>query len=130
MLSTGFLQFAAPAAFWMASLSLGITVGAVFYARYCRKWAQSSAAWAYETLEAAKLSADGALPDDYRKRVAELEDELAALSASHKRLRSKYGMADMRARKKGANLDDEEAAQTRDKRKLRQHAKERGLLRG
>ena len=47
---------------------------------------------------------------DYRQLLlfmGELDDNLEALAASHKRLRSRVGMKELRARRKSANDDDE-----------------------
>jgi len=71
------------------------------------------------------------------RTLTELCDSFSSLEASHKRLRSKYGMRDMRERQKQPNgqdveakadFVDDEAAKAAFKTKLRAQCKERGLI--
>lgn len=126
-LSTVFPQF-------LSIFCAAFAAGAFFFARRAGKHAERLYDLAREnTIDALSTSKLA----DLERALVELSDSHEALHASHKRLRSKYGMRDMRERKleleradNGGQVDfaDDEAEKARFKAALRRQCKERGLL--
>ena len=102
------------------------------YGRYARMCYDAMQENTIEAISSSKIA-------ELERSLTELWDSHTSLLASHKRLRSKYGMRDMRERKKelengqdaapaldNSSTDAEKAAY---KANLRRQCKERGLLR-
>ena len=128
MLSTDFPQF------WVwLSLGLGlfatiIAFGAVNEARKMADYVRMCSDWMHENnLEALKDSRIAVLDTT----LTELCDQVSSLEASHKRLRSKYSMRDLRERRNASEDDPNHElnlSTTKDKRALRLKLREKGLL--
>lgn len=125
MLSTGF-----PELWGWVALGLGAfaTVVAFSSVAECRKMARYCAQCTdymhdnnMEALKDSKLAA-------IASELTELSDSFASLSASHKRLRSKYGMQDLRARRNAGDDGEVDLSETTDKRALRLELRKKGLL--
>jgi hypothetical protein len=125
MLSTDFAQFAA---LWLA-LALGLALGAVIFARKCSNYCSRAVDWMAEnTAEAVTNSKTG----DLERSLTELWDSHSSLLASHKRLRSKYGMRDLRERRseaQDASNGQLDLYTTQDKQALRDELRRTGRLR-
>lgn len=132
MLSTAFPQFWFFATLFFAGVSLSSLFYFVLHARKLAAYAGECASW----IEKHNLDAlaDSKIAE-LERSLTELWDSHQSLLASHKRLRSKYGMRDLRERRKNGDdtdnpdlfADDERKAAQ--KAKLRAQAKRDGLLR-
>lgn len=135
MLSTGFPQFWGWFALGLAGFATVVAFSAVAEARKMAKYVQMCTDWMHEnnseTYSASRMAA-------FDKGLTELSDHVSSLEASHKRLRSKYGMRDLRERRKESD-DDEyrrflakqgelDLSTTQDKRALRLELRKKGLL--
>jgi hypothetical protein len=133
MLSTGFPQFWFWTAMFFGGLFVGLLIFTVQHARKLGNYCASCVDWVnnnnIEALSESKLG-------ELERSLTELWDSHSSLLASHKRLRSKYGMRDLRERKKNGedeeptedlfSDDDKKAAY---KAKLRNECRAKGLLR-
>jgi len=128
MLSTGFPQFWGWLALGLGAFATVVAFAAVNEARKMADYCAKCTNYMHENnAEAFKDSRIAALDSS----LTELSDQFSSLNASHKRLRSKYGMRDLRERQK--NGDDEpegdlDLAKTNDKRALRLALMQKGLL--
>lgn len=133
MLSTAFPDFW----FWACMFFVGVALSALAYfivhARKLASYAGECVAWIdknnLDALSDSKIA-------DLERSLTELWDSHSSLLASHKRLRSKYGMRDLRERRKNGEDGEQEPDLFSDddrkaalKRKLRVEAKGKGLLR-
>jgi len=132
MLSTASAQFWLFVAIFFAGACIG---GLIYFVQHSRKLANYCAScvdWVNENnLEALSSSKIA----ECERSLTELWDSHQSLLASHKRLRSKYGMRDLRERKKnGQDEETEEMFPDDDKKaaykaKLRNECRAKGLLR-
>lgn len=115
----------------------GLCVGSlIYFVRHVRKLAAYCAECA-SWMEKNNLEAlSGSKIAETERSLTELWDSHASLLASHKRLRSKYGMRDLRERKKNGEDDDstrdmfsDEEKRAAYKTKLRNECRSKGLLR-
>lgn len=128
MLSTGYSFFWPGIALGSLGFAIGIAIYAfrevrrmATYAAECTSWLETN------NMEALKDSKLGKLESS----LTELWDSHSSLLASHKRLRSKYGMRDLRERRNAEHDDPNgelDLATTRDKTALRLELRKRGLL--
>lgn len=127
-LFTGFPQFAAILAVFFCAVAVGALISARRSANLARRCLEIARENTIEALSESKLA-------ELERSLTELWDSHSSLLASHKRLRSKYGMRDLRERRRdngedqeGFDFPDDEAEKARYKAKLRRQCKERGLL--
>ena len=128
MLSTGFPQFWGWFALGLGAFATVVAFAAVKEARKMAEYCGTCANFMHENnLEALKDSRIAALDTS----LTELSDAFSSLEASHKRLRSKYGMRDLRERRAASDDDrtgELDLATTDDKRALRLELRKQGLL--
>jgi len=128
MLSTGFPQFWGWLALGLGAFATVVAFAAVKEARKMADYCGTCANYMHENnLKALKDSKIGGL----ESAVTEISDTLTSLEASHKRLRSKYGMRDLRERRAAGEDDPNgelDLAKTDDKRALRLELMRKGLL--
>jgi len=118
--------------FILIALALTASVFAVVLSVRAVRFSNSCASWVAEN----NLKAfSGSKTAELENSLTELWDSHASLLASHKRLRSKYGMRDLRERKANGPDDQpqldlgDEAEKAAYKSRLRLEAKKHGLLR-
>jgi len=131
VLPTGYSVFLVAAALFCVGVALGTAIFASRCRRYCDLAYQAMQENSIEALSSTRLA-------ELDRTLTELSDSFSSLEASHKRLRSKYSMRDMRERRNDANgadeqpqaslLPDDDAAKAAFKTKLRAQCKERGLI--
>lgn len=132
MLSTGFPQFWGWLALGLGAFATIVAFSAVNEARkmadYCGQCTNFMHENNMEALKDSKLAA-------FESALTELSDSFSSLKASHERLRSKYGMRDLREKRKNgedvgdAHLQTEfDFKNTRDKAALRLELRKLGLL--
>jgi len=127
MLSTDFYTLTL---LFVPVFAIGVTIGALVHARKCARYCESAANFMAEnTKEAVSNSKTGEL----ERSLTELWDSHASLLASHKRLRSKYGMRDLRERRNADERDSSgngslDLGTTTDKDALRAELRKSGQL--
>jgi len=129
MLSTGYALFAILFALFFVAVGVGAVISARKSANYARRVFDLARENTIEAVSTSKLA-------EIERTVTELSDSHDALVASHKRLRSKYGMRDLRERRNNGHDDGDtpDLFQDDDKKAaykaaLRNKCRAQGLLR-
>lgn len=124
MLSTQIAILVAGFAIGGAFVGLIFSLRAVRFAKLAEKYAQDAMDWVRENNEESLGLTKIA---EHEAALTELQDSYSALLSSHKKLRSRIGMRENRAKAK-SNGVDEAASYAERKAQLRDHAKAKGYL--